>query len=328
MKKTKIILLAVIGLIIIGTLIYFLVGFLGKKQLSKISDEAVKHPYYYQEALYFIGEDDKTVNRYNFAEGSSEEIINFADEIRYFLPAPDFSKAVIQTFSDGYSSFLLDFGEKKMEKLDDCTATVGWKADASGFYYNCFSQDGEYDPGTVNNLSFYFIKSRQSGVIADLLEEIDPPKLLEDKGENILILTDNSGYGSNDILSLNLKTKKLSNLTNDGFAREMTAVPGRNSFVYSTGDPPLALYIFDAENNQKRLLGKSAAALDGAGISSDGNNLYAAIGSEIVEIDLVSGKSKGWKIALPKEATIMKVLSAEGRGVIVATDKGIFSLAI
>jgi len=281
MPKKKIIIIVVTlaaFLAVLGAALYFVnkerqdksSGLSNPAPLSvkKVFDGSLARPQSVSQGIYFTS--GNKLKMFNYASAAAKEVLSVDKPIFNFSLSPLETKAFIQTSDDKGegSSYYFSFGANKPVKLEDCVNSYAWDGDSAA-YYNCARQSYEYDPNTVNSLVRLGLDESRKDKIYDF--KIDPPKKLIYGGGKLFVLTGSPGYKSNDILALDLKSFKTSNLTDDGFVLDAKMSADGKYIMYGRSEK------FDGLGQETRLLNvESGKITDVAAVDLDATTFGGA----------------------------------------------------
>lgn len=197
--------------------------------------------------LFFIDNKQTSIIRYDIASQQTTNVFTADNTISYFYPSPDASKIIISTTDESNNNYILNLEDNKDNKLSQCWGAIAW-VDSTKILSNCISQSYEYDPNTINNIELYDVKSGLTTEIVDL--EFEPPnKIIPVNTNTALIVTNNAGFGSNDIYMLDTPSRKLEQITKNGFIKDAILL-NDVKFAYSTEDSSnFGIYISSIENS-------------------------------------------------------------------------------
>lgn len=180
-----------------------------------VSSDIAEKPTLIQGSLFYIFESKNLV--LTQADGSRKIIYQGSSKILDYYPSPSNSKVIVAIEKgDGSENYIVDVESGKAIKIEQCLAeAITWK-DESTILANCFSQDYEYDPNTVNRIIYSDPDGKNQRKIVDL-KFAPPRRIILTQPEKAIIVQNNSGYESNDLIELNTATGTTTKIFQNGF---------------------------------------------------------------------------------------------------------------
>jgi hypothetical protein len=269
--------------------------------------------------IYYLEKNSLVLKRYTLSSQQSEEIYNSEQPISYYYPSPDGKKIVITTAGQNNQNTLFDISNKNSQPLNSCWAATSW-TDSATILSNCISQDYEYDPNTINNIELLNLNDNKKSEIANL--ELEPPlKLLALSTDIVAVVTNNAGYGTNDILLLDINSGTLTKLTSNGYVKDAKAI-GSEKLIYSANsqiDPGTFIISRDSRENTK-----VSSSSDLNLFAAQDNYLFEAKDGFIIKKSL-SDPSETNKHTSTKSLGVIKQIETTSSNMILITERGIFT---
>jgi hypothetical protein len=190
-----------------------------KSQIETISTESVQRPQLVADEVFYLGQDG-SLNKVSLSDKSQGLVYKPTGKILDFYPAPDGSKVIVaEKNNDEIKNYLIQGGAKNT--IDDClTEAINWIS-PDEIIANCIKQEWEFDPNTVNNIQFSDPMTKKVTSSIDINFRFDQLKSIFSDGKDAIVLNKNNGYGTNDVYSLDLETKRFKNLTNNGYITDI-----------------------------------------------------------------------------------------------------------
>lgn len=180
-------------------------------------------------------------------------------EIIDYYPSPSGRQAIVAALSNEIvKNYLVDLTSGNFTETEQCLAqAITWQ-DEDSVIANCFIENQLYDPNTVNSIVRINPKTKVQSKITDL--QSDPPKsLLLASDEQAVLVPESSGYGSNNLMKLNLSDGKISSISDNGYISNAKPADTDRFIIETqkyTEEPQLAL--LDASANKTIDLADSA----------------------------------------------------------------------
>lgn len=260
LKKSLLISIVAAVLLVVGLIVLKSKSNTIPPSLTKISSTNMSQPTISASKAYFVSGDGAQIDNIDLGTGKAEKVVSPGGTIDNFLVTKGGDKIFIQTHSgDNYTSLLYNVGSKNLNKLESCALSFAWSDDEKSSFYNCFQQEYDYDPNSINALKSASADGHNGRKIYDF--KIDPPKKIVAVPGGILIQTNSPGYNTNDLLLFDANNQSVSNISKDGFVTGFVLSSDKTQAIFLSNGGANGVYFLNLKTGDKRkILG--IAALD------------------------------------------------------------------
>ena len=224
--------------------------------LEQVTDTLAQKPQTAGGHIYFIDQSG-FLSSVNLVSKEVKIIYQTSGEILDYYFSPDGKKAIVaESTNDQTANVVVNVETSQKSKSEDCFAEAIAFISTDQIIANCVSQTFEYDPNTINSIVLSDPNGYGQRKIIDL--NFDPLKKIVSANESEAVtLTNNSGFGENDLYRLDLTTKSLNKITNDGFILDARFVEeGKYLFLSKRGEKAGKVFLYDETSSQSTELGE------------------------------------------------------------------------
>lgn len=274
-----------------------------------------------EDKIYYADEGKLSLYSYDLNSKEENNVFSLEAPIDIYSISPDQNSFFVQTNKDGvFKNWVYNKETSSLNDARECIVSLIYSG--NGVIYNCFSQLYDYDPKYTNTINFAKNPNSEGEASANL--NIDPPKkILGEVDDNVYLLSDSSGYDSNNVLSYNKKTGKVDKVTDEGSVNKAILSIETKLLVYSTENSPNEFFIMDLASGDVKKM-EFETDLDLSALSREGKILVLPYGKEgnfIYKLDLSTLQGEAFN---PGSTSSITSLSAIGNDIFFSTIEGVF----
>lgn len=200
---------------------------------------------------------DKGIIFYRYNPTSQEKNKIWEDEVLGTYQAiysPDGTKAIVKSNYPEMKNVYYDFQNKKTNELSNKIGNMVFIPTGQKIIYHYFNEEKN-----ESQISMADPDGSNWQKITDLneLKIYDPYLIISPDGNKLALYPAPEGYGQNYIYLLDLQTKQISKITDDGYALAPIWSPNSQKIVYQVLDPKTfkpTLWIMNADGGNKKSL--------------------------------------------------------------------------
>lgn len=311
-KRFKILLIGLaIALIIFAVSMIF-----GQKEFDRIAIGDYSNPTVVSNNIFSIKE-KRAVSIIDLNTGDETEIKVDGKVVDYYI-SPNGKRMIVSVFiNESFTNYLVDLSTNKRQEIESCWATIAWD-DNEHIYANCAVSEFEYDPNIINNLVY----AKPEGTEAIILTKFNfpfPKKLISVKN-GVVVVPNDPGYGSNDLMFFDKFKRSLSPLTENGFIWNAKTTSD-SKIIYSLGFDKSGLFSLDLDTSQSKTISNDIDKIEL--VDSNSNGTYI-LNPDAKSITYPTGR----KVKIDNKIGSANSLVIQENGILIFSETGIFKKEI